>query len=126
MEVESEGEDSVEKGKIAQNDDKTKVIAQNKKNLKIIFEATFIQKTYLELYLDGTQKKKGIIPAGRSERWEASEYIQLKIGNAGGLKAKINGKAYAFGLPGQVANKIVTWKKDVKNPNLYHIVVKDW
>ncbi len=102
------------------------VIAQNRKNLKIIFEAEFIRKTYLELYLDGVQKKKGIIPSGIKERWEAAENIQFKIGNAGGLKAKINGKSYTFGLPGQVANKVITWKKDLKNPNLYHIVIKDW
>ena len=80
----------------------------------------------LELYLDGMQKKKGIIPAGVKERWEAAEYIQLKIGNAGGLKAKINGKPYSFGLLGEVANKVVTWKKSLNKPNTYHIVVKDW
>ncbi|MBN2403872.1 MAG: helix-turn-helix domain-containing protein [Spirochaetes bacterium] len=104
----------------------TSIVAQNRKNLKIIFEAEFLRKTYLELYLDGMQKKKGIIPAGIKERWEASEYIQLKIGNAGGLKANINGKTYTFGLPGQVANKIITWQMDPKTPNLYHIVIKDW
>ncbi len=105
--------------------DKT-VIAQNRKNLKIVFEAEFIRKTYLELYLDGVQKKKGIIIPGVRERWEAAENIQFKIGNAGGLKARINGKNYTFGLPGQVANKVITWKKDVKNPNRYYIVIKDW
>ncbi len=104
----------------------TQVTAQSRKNLKIIFEAEFTRKTYLELYLDGMQKKKGIVPAGVKERWEASEYIQLKIGNAGGLKATINGKEYTFGLPGQVANKIITWQMDAKTPNVYHIVTKDW
>jgi cytoskeletal protein RodZ len=110
----------------AENSTGTQITAQNRKNLKIIFEAEFTRKTYLELYLDGMQKKKGIIPAGVKERWEASEYIQLKIGNAGGLKATINGKAYTFGLPGQVANKIITWQMDAKTPNVYHIVTKDW
>jgi cytoskeletal protein RodZ len=109
-----------------ENSTGTQITAQNRKNLKIIFEAEFTRKTYLELYLDGMQKKKGIIPAGVKERWEASEYIQLKIGNAGGLKATINGKAYTFGLPGQVANKIITWQMDAKTPNVYHIVTKDW
>ncbi|HDP80421.1 MAG TPA: hypothetical protein ENN21_06215, partial [Spirochaetes bacterium] len=74
--------------------DNTRVIAQNEKNLKIIFEAEFLQKTYLELYLDGMEKKKGIVAAGTRERWEAAEYMQLKIGNAGGIKARINGKYY--------------------------------
>lgn len=104
----------------------TRIIAQNKKNLQIVFEARFIRKTYLELYLDGNLKRKGLISAGTIERWEASEYIQLKIGNAGGLKAKINGKPFTFGQLGQVTNKIITWKKDLNNPNLYYIVIKDW
>jgi transcriptional regulator with XRE-family HTH domain len=106
--------------------DNTKVVAQNAKNLKIVFEAEILQKTYLELYLDGMEKRRGLIDAGTRERWEATEYIQLKIGNAGGLKAKINGKDYSFGLPGQVANKVITWKKDPNNPNVYQIVIKDW
>ncbi len=104
----------------------TQVVAHTENNLKIVFDAEFNQKTYLELYLDGNEKVKGIIPAGTHERWEASEYIQLKIGNAGGLKAKINGKPYTFGLPGQIANKVITWRKDPSNPNKYHIQVKDW
>ena len=106
--------------------DNTKVIAQSNKSLKIIFEVKFIQKSFIEIYLDGARKQRGFMPAGSVERWEASEYIQMKIGNAGGIKSTINGKEFIFGKPGQVANKIITWKKDVANPNLYHIDVKDW
>jgi cytoskeletal protein RodZ len=106
--------------------DTTTVEAQNKQSLKIIFEAEFVQKSFIELYLDGTRKVRGFIPQGQVERWEATEYIQIKIGNAGGIKARINGRDYSFGGAGQVANKVITWKKDVQNPNLYHIVVKDW
>jgi len=43
---------AVEKGADV-NVDNTRVVAQNEKNLKIVFEAEFIQKSYLELYLDG-------------------------------------------------------------------------
>jgi transcriptional regulator with XRE-family HTH domain len=106
--------------------DSTSVEAQNRQSLKIIFEAEFVQKSFIELYLDGVRKVRGFIPQGQTERWEATEYIQIKIGNAGGIKTRINGKEYSFGAAGQVANKVITWKKDVKNPNLYHIVVKDW
>lgn len=109
-----------------QTKDSSMVEATDKGNLKIVFEAIFQSKTYLELYLDGQQKARGIIQAGTSERWEANEYIQLKVGNAGGMKTKINGKDYVFGLNGQVANKIITWSKDPVDPNVYHIVVKDW
>ncbi len=106
--------------------DSTSVEAQNRQSLKIVFEAEFVQKSFIELYLDGVRKVRGFIPQGQVERWEATEYIQIKIGNAGGIKARINGKDYTFGAAGQVANKVITWKKDVQNPNLYHIVVKDW
>jgi transcriptional regulator with XRE-family HTH domain len=106
--------------------DSTSVEAQSRQSLKIVFEAEFVQKSFIELYLDGVRKVRGFIPQGQVERWEATEYIQIKIGNAGGIKARINGKDFSFGASGQVANKVVTWKKDVQNPNLYHIVVKDW
>ena len=106
--------------------DTTKVVVQNEQNLKIIFEAEFTAKTYVELYLDGNEKMKGVVQPGSRQRWEATDLVQIKIGNAGGVKARINGKDYTFGLPGQVANKVVTWKKDAANPNLYQIVVRDW
>ncbi len=108
------------------NADSTTVEAQSRQSLKIVLEAQFVQKSFIELYLDGVRKVRGFIPQGQSERWEATEYMQIKIGNAGGIKTRINGKEYSFGGAGQVANKVITWKKDVKNPNLYHIVVKDW
>ncbi len=106
--------------------DSTSVEAQNRQSLKIVFEVEFVQKSFIELYLDGVRKVRGFIPQGQVERWEATEYIQIKIGNAGGIKSRINGKEFTFGAAGQVANKVITWKKDVQNPNLYHIVVKDW
>ncbi len=124
--LESEKEIAEKKVEKLTGEDSTKVTAQSEKSLRIVFEAEFIKNTYIELYLDGMKKSKGIVFAGKKERWEATEYIQLKIGNAGGLKARINGKEYTFGLPGQVANKVITWKKDIKDPNVYHIVVKDW
>lgn len=106
--------------------DSTSVEAQNKQSLKIVFECEFVQKSFIELYLDGVRKVRGFIPQGQVQRWEATEYIQIKIGNAGGIKSRINGKDFTFGTAGQVANKVITWKKDAKNPNLYHIVIKDW
>jgi len=106
--------------------DNTSVIAQNRKSLKIIFEVRFLKKSFIEIYLDGAKKQRGFMPAGSTQRWEATEYIQVKIGNAGGVKALINGKDYILGGQNQVANKVITWKKDTRNPNLYHIDVRNW
>ena len=66
------------------------------------------------------------MPEGSLQRWEANEYIQVKIGNAGGVKATINGKDFVLGGENRVANKVITWKKDSKNPNLYHIDMRNW
>jgi cytoskeletal protein RodZ len=104
----------------------SQVIARNEKNLNIVFDAEFNQKSFIEVYLDGMLKRRGMIPSGIKERWEATSHIQVRIGNAGGVKVKINGQDYNWGGPGAVANKVVTWKKDGKDPNVYHIVVKDW
>ncbi len=105
--------------------DNTSVVAINRKNLKIVFQAEFREKSFLEVYLDGVQKYRGSVEPGYRDRWEACEFIQIKVGNAGGLKARINNRDYVFGKSGQVANKTISWKKDLSNPNLYHIVVKD-
>lgn len=102
------------------------VVAQNKKNLKIVLEADFREKSFIEIYLDGSLKKRGFILKGKRETWEAAEYIQLKMGNAGAIGIKVNGKEYTFGKTGQIANKVITWKKDARDPNLYHIVINDW
>jgi cytoskeletal protein RodZ len=111
---------------VAQGGDQTTVTVQNPQNLKISFDAEFTSKTYVEVYLDGAEKTRGIVLPGRKEHWEANQLIQLKIGNAGGVKARINNKDFTFGLPGQVANKVITWKKDPVAPNQYQIVVRDW
>jgi len=124
--IASEADEKQEEAVQKREGDNTTVVAQNKSNLKIVFEAEFTQKSFVELYLDGNRKLRSFVPQGTKERWEATEYMQIKIGNAGGLKARINGKDYTFGGSGQVANKVITWKKDVNNPNLYHVVVKDW
>ncbi len=71
-------------------------------------------------------KRRGMIRPGVKERWQATSHVQVRIGNAGGVNIKINGKDYNWGGPGTVANKIITWKKDPRDPNVYHIVVKDW
>ena len=105
---------------------KPEMETRNIEDLKIIFEVFFEDKSFIELYLDGVQKARGFFAKGEQLRWKASEVIQIKIGNAGGVKANINNQPYIFGKSGEVVNKVITWQKDKKNPNLYKIIVKDW
>ena len=110
----------------ASDSDSPQVTAQDDRNLKITFDAEFQENTYLELYLDGQQRISGLVRQGRKERWEASNAIQVKIGNAGGVKVKINDKDFVFGGKGTVASKTIKWEKDPANPNKYTISIKDW
>jgi len=110
----------------ASDSDSPQVTAQDDRNLKITFDAEFLENTYLELYLDGQQRISGLVRQGRKERWEASNAIQVKIGNAGGVKVKINDKDFVFGGKGTVASKTIKWEKDPANPNKYTISIKDW
>jgi len=103
----------------------TTVEVKDKRNLRITFVVTFTQKSFFEIYIDSVKKRHGFIPAGKTISWEAKQFIQVKVGNAGGVVAKINGKIFPFGKAGQVANKVIKWKKDIANPNRYHIVVEN-
>ncbi len=103
----------------------TEVTARNEKNLKIIFDAEFSQKCFVELYLDGEHKPMRMFRQGEKVRWEATEFIQIRVGSAGAMKIKINDKNYTFGKNGEVKNKLIKWEKDPMNPNKYKIVVKD-
>jgi len=79
---------NIEIDKIVKNEQKatTEVIARNKKNLKIVFDAEFTQKCFVELYLDGEHKPMRMFRTGEHVRWEASEFIQIRVGNAGAMK----------------------------------------
>lgn len=112
--------------KVEQPPQGSSIIARDEKNLSIVLEMQFLQKSFVEVYLDGMMKRRGMVPAGVNERFEANSHAQVRIGNAGGVKVKINNVEYNWGGPGQVANKVITWKKDPGKPNLWHIVVKDW
>ncbi len=92
----------------------------------IVMDIDCIAKTYLEVYLDGKKTFSGIYTPGTKKTWSASEQIQIKIGNAGGVNCKINGKEYSFGMAGQVASKVVKYVKDKVNGNESRIVVEDW
>ncbi|MCX7677908.1 MAG: DUF4115 domain-containing protein [Spirochaetes bacterium] len=124
VEIAEEGKHEEQKAEVAVHG--SSIIARDERSLSMIIEMQFVQKSFVEVYLDGMMKRRGMVPAGVSERFEANSHAQIRIGNAGGVKVKINNVEYNWGGPGQVANKVITWRKDPSKPNLWHIVVKDW
>lgn len=93
---------------------------------KIILEAIVREKTYIKAFIDG-KEQEGIIYYPRDKvKLEANDSMQLKIGNAGGIVAKINGKPQKLGKRGEIANKVITWQRDPYDDSVYNLVIKDW
>ena len=94
-------------------------------NFTINLVAKTIHENYLELYVDGKQEKRGIVPAGEVFRFEAHHSIQIKIGDAGGIDVIINGKPLQRGKKGQQINKIIRKVKDPLEQLKYRLEIKD-
>lgn len=129
----------VETNKIANNLQFSNAVNTNKKNTrstkpdnipagkhKIIFNAVVKEKTYIKAFIDG-KEQEGIIYYPKDKvQLEANEVLQLKIGNAGGIKAEINGTATKLGKRGEIANKTIKWERDPYDESTYNLVIKDW
>ncbi len=97
----------------------------NPSNFIIVMNAEFTSNNFVEFYVDGKPRKKGELPAGSILRYEANESIQMKIGDAGGVKLTINNETFTLGKKGQTINKIVRKVKDPIEQTRYKIILKD-
>ncbi len=93
---------------------------------KIIFNAVVREKTYIKAFLDGKEQEGVIYYPKQKIHMEAHDVMQLKIGNAGGIVAVINGKKTRLGKRGEIANKIIKWEKDPYDESAYNLIIKDW
>lgn len=93
---------------------------------KIIFEGTVREKTYIKAFIDGKEQEGVIYYPKDTIRLEASDVLQLKIGNAGGISVNINGKPTRLGKRGEIANKIIKWEKDAYDESTFNLIIKDW
>ncbi len=67
-------------------------------------EVTASEDVWIAVWLDGKEFPAGILSAGQGEKWLGGK-IHLKIGNAGGLKVKVDGKPLKpLGKPGEVVH----------------------
>ena len=64
---------------------------------------------WVKIILDGVEESEHIFKAGNRMSWEATESFSLHIGNAGGVKLELNGKALGpIGESGDVARLQLT------------------
>lgn len=80
-------------------DDKNKTAQKRKHNLNI----TATDKAWIQVIIDGTDKKEILLNPGEKVNYEANRSISVLVGNAAGVKLKFNGKDFEnLGDKGQV------------------------
>jgi cytoskeletal protein RodZ len=74
--------------------------------LTLDLEATEL--SWVVVQMDGGSPQEALLRPGEKTRWKAQDQFTLTLGNAGGVKAELNGKPQKpFGPSGKVARDIV-------------------
>ena len=94
-------------------------------NFTINLVARTTAENYVEFYVDGEQKKRGMLSMGEVLRFEANDSIQMKIGDAGSIDVTINGKPLKKGRKGQQISKIIRKVKDPVEQLKFRLEIKD-
>src|SRR5262249_27276129 len=74
-------------------------------------ELEVLQKCWISLQSDGSRVISRVLEPGDRQSFEALENFELKLGNAGGLRVKLNGKTTRpLGAPGEVVTTLISRK----------------
>jgi cytoskeletal protein RodZ len=70
---------------------------------RYLLDITAMDRTWVQIVIDGIDKKEILLNAGERVNYEANQTINVLIGNASGVKLKFNGKEFEnLGEKGQV------------------------
>lgn len=74
-------------------------------------EIEILTRTWLEVTVDGEEVFRGLLDAGETESWSASEVIALHVGDAAGVRVVLNGQEIPpLGGVGEVVD--VEWRAE--------------
>lgn len=74
-------------------------------------EIEILTRTWLEVTVDGEEVFRGLLDAGETESWSASEVIALHVGDAAGVRVVLNGQEIPpLGGAGEVVD--VEWRAE--------------
>ena len=80
--------------------------ANTEEPLVLDLEATEL--SWVVIQVDGGSPQEALLRPGEKAKWKGQDQFMLTLGNAGGVKAELNGKPQkAFGPSGKVARDIV-------------------
>ena len=94
-------------------------------NFIIRLEAVTTGQNFIEICVDGKPCKRELFAVNSKLFYEATDSIQMKIGDAGAIKIRINNKEYKFGRKGEQVSKIVRKVRDPIEQTKYQVIVKD-
>lgn len=82
------------------------VVSSTAGPLRMELEAT--QMTWVVVKSDENEPQEALLQPGQQTTWEATEQFTLTLGNAGGIRVKLNGKSRGpFGKQGEVVREVV-------------------
>ena len=94
-------------------------------NFKIHFEAHTTAENFVNFTVDGTPRIIGkTLPADTPIEFYADHSIECRIGNAGGIVIRINGKKYNWGKSGQTVTRIIKKVKDPISQTEFKVLVE--
>lgn len=74
----------------------------------LVLDLEAIELSWVVIQVDGGSPQEALLRPGEKGRWKGQDQFVLTLGNAGGVKAELNGKPQkSFGQPGKVARDIV-------------------
>ncbi|MCS6983662.1 MAG: helix-turn-helix domain-containing protein [Leptospiraceae bacterium] len=97
----------------------------NPDNFIIRLEAVTTGENFVEFFIDGKPAHRGQLAAGKEIFYEANDSIQMKIGDAGAIVLKINGKIENLGRKGNTACKIYRKVRDPVEQTKFRVEGRD-
>jgi hypothetical protein len=74
----------------------------------LVLDLEAIELSWVVIQVDGGSPQEALLRPGEKAKWKGQDQFMLTLGNAGGVKAELNGKPQKpFGPSGKVARDIL-------------------
>jgi len=119
--------------KIQAQEEQGEETSESSENISVIKDENFIIRleafttgqNFIEICVDGKPCKRELFASNSKLFYEASDSIQMKIGDAGAIKIRVNSKEYKFGKKGEQVSKIIRKVRDPIEQTKFQVIVKD-
>lgn len=76
----------------------------------VTVELRITEESWVQVFVDGVKEFEGILRPGDEKHWNGQKQVAVRVGNAGGVEAVVNGESMGrMGQRGQVVDQV--WEK---------------